>query len=93
MPKPYLKQLISAVELGLPKENLICITTDAASVMQGSRNSVTKFILKEWNDSAFKQHCVVHKEVLGVVYALKEIPSFVEETVSKVLSYFKLSSK
>ena len=70
-----------AVEVGLPKENLVCITTDRASVMQGSRNSVTKFILKEWNDFAFKQHCVVYKEVLGVKYALKEIPSFVEETV------------
>ena len=42
---------------------------------------------------AFKQHCVIHKEVLGVKSALKEIPLFVEETISKVLGYFKFSSK
>ena len=77
----------------MPKENLVCITTDGASVMQGNRNSVTKFILQEWNEAAFKQFCVVHKEVLGVKHALKEIPSLVEETVSKVLGYFKFSSK
>ena len=59
-----------AIELGLPMEKLICIT-DGASVMQGSRNSVTKYILEKWNSLAFKQHCVIHKEVLGVKAALK----------------------
>ena len=82
-----------AIELGLPTDKLICITTDGASVMQGCRNSVTKYIIEEWNSLAFKQHCVVHKDVLGVKAALKELPSFVEETVSKVLGYFKFSSK
>ena len=82
-----------AVELDLPTDKLICITTDGASVMQGCRNSVTTYILEKWNSSAFKQHCVIHKEVLGVKSALKELPSFIEETVTKVLGYFKFSSK
>ena len=82
-----------AIELGLPTDKLICITTDGASVMQGCRNSVTKYILEKWNFCAFKQHCVIHKEVLGVKAALKELPSFVEDTVSRVLVYFKFSSK
>ena len=95
---PDAKTIFEAVnkcgaELGLPTEKIICVTTDGASVMQGCRNSVTKYILQTWNDVAFKQHCVIHKEVLGVKSALKEIPSFVEETVSKVLGYFKFSSK
>ena len=79
-----------AVEVGLPKENMICVTTDGASVMQGSRNSVTNLFSR---NGMMLQYCVVHKEVLGVKYALKEIPSFVEETFSKVLGYFKFSSK
>ena len=70
-----------AIDLGLPVDKLICITTDGASVMQGSRNSVTKYILEKWNSLAFKQHCVIHKEVLGVKAALKELPSSVEESV------------
>ena len=82
-----------AVELGLPTDKLICITTDGASVMQGCRNSVTTYILEKWNSFAFKQHCVIHKEVLGVKSALKELPSLVEQTVTKVLGYFKFSSK
>ena len=36
---------------------------------------------------------VIHKEVLGVKAALKELLSSVEETLSKVLGYFKFSSK
>ena len=32
----------------------------------------------------FRQHCVIHKEVLGVKKALKEIPPYVEETVSGI---------
>ena len=69
----------------------MCITTDGASVMQGSRNSVTKYIHEKWNSFAFKQHCVIHKEVLGVKVILKGVPLFVEETVSKALGYFKFS--
>ena len=56
-----------AVEVGLPKENQVRITTDGA-VIQENRNSVRKLILQEWNEAAFKQHCVVHKEVLGVLW-------------------------
>ena len=74
-----------AIDLGLPVDKLICIS--GASVMQGSRNSVTKYILEKWNSLAFKQHCVIHKEVFGVKAALKELPSSVEETMSKVLGY------
>ena len=82
-----------ATKLGLPTDKLICITTDGASVMQGCRNSVTKCILETWKALAFKQHCVIHKEVLGVKAALKEIPQSVEDTVSKVFGYFKFSNK
>ena len=83
----------SAIELGLPTDKVICITTDGASATQGCRNSVTKYILENWNSCAFKQHCVIHKEVLGVRAALKELLSFVEDAVSRVLGYFKFSSK
>ena len=41
-----------AIELGLPTDKLICITTDGVSVMQGCRNSVTKYVLEEWNSSS-----------------------------------------
>ena len=44
-----------------------------------------------WNATGFRQHCVVHKEVLGVKRALKEIPPFVEETILE--RYFKFSAK
>ena len=47
--------------------------------MQGCRKC-HKYILETWNSHAFKQHCVIHKEVLGVKAALKELPSFVEES-------------
>ena len=56
-----------ALDLGLPVDKLICITTDGASVMQESRNSATKYILEKWYSLAFKQHCVIHKEVLGSI--------------------------
>ena len=81
-----------AIKLGLATDKLICTTTDGASVMQGSRNSVTKYILEKWNSLAFKQHNVIHKEVLGVKAALKEFPSFVEETVSKFLDTSNLAA-
>ena len=68
----------------------MCITTDGASVMQGSRNSVTKYIHEKWNSLALSS-TVIHKEVLGVKVVLKGVPSFVEETVSKALGYFKFS--
>ena len=81
-----------ATTVTLPTEKMLCIT-DGASLMCGSRNSVTRKALDKWNPTAFKQHCVVHKEVLGVKAALKDIPDFVEETVSKVLGFFKYSAK
>ena len=80
-------------DLSLPTQKLICVTTDGASVMQGSRNSVSVNLLNAWNAMGFRQHCVIHKEVLGVKNALKEIPPFVEETVGKILEYFKFSAK
>ena len=80
-------------DLSLPTQKLLCITTDGASVMQGSRNSVSVNLLSAWNSTGFRQHCVVHKEVLGVKKAMKEIPSFVEESVGKILGYFKFSAK
>ena len=45
------------------------------------------------NVKAFRQHCVIHKEVIGVKKALKQILPKVEETVSKILGYFKYSKK
>ena len=61
--------------------------------MQGSRNSVSVHLLNAWNVNAFRQHCVIHREVLGVKKALKQISPKVEETVSKILGYFKYSGK
>ena len=49
-------------------------------------------LLKAWNVTGFRQRCVIHK-VLGVKGALKEISSFVEDTVGKILGYFKYSAK
>ena len=72
-----------ATTVTLPTEKTLCITTDGASVMCGSRNSVTRKALDKWNPTAFQQHCVVHKEVLCVKAALKDTPDFVEETVLK----------
>ena len=80
-------------DIKLQTHKLICVTTDGASVMQGSRNSVSVHLLNAWNVKAFRQHCVIHKEVLGVKKALKQIPPKVEETVSKILGYFKYSGK
>ena len=78
----------------LQTHKLICVTTDGASVMQGARNSVSVHLLNAWNVNGFRQHCVIHKEVLGVKKALKTaIPHSVEETVSKILGYFKFSGK
>ena len=53
-------------DLSLPTQKVVCITTDGASVMQGSRSSVSVNILNAWNAMGFRQHCVIHKEVLGV---------------------------
>ena len=66
-----------ATTVTLPTEKMLCITTDGASVMWGSRNSVTRKALDKWNPTDFKQHCVVHKEVLGVKAALKDIPDLI----------------
>ena len=79
-------------DLKLQAHKFICITTDGASVMQGAHNSVS-VRLNAWNVNAFRQHCVIHKEVLGVKKALKQLPNSVEETVSKILGYFKFSGK
>lgn len=57
----------------------------------------TVYILETWNTHAFKQHYVIHKEVLGVKAAMKRnsymyTPVFVEETVSKVLEFNSAAS-
>ena len=80
-------------DLKLQTHKLICVTADGTSVMQGTRNSVSVHLLNAWNVNAFRQHCVIHKEVVGVKKALKQIPPKVEETVSKILGYFKYSGK
>ena len=42
--------------LKLQTQKFICVTTDGASVMQGTRNSVSVKLINAWNVNAFRQH-------------------------------------
>lgn len=77
---------------GVPMSNLLGFGSDGASVMLGCNNSVTTK-LKEVQPSLYNIHCLCHVSHLCASYAMKSLPSLLEELAQDVYAHFHLSAK
>ena len=75
--------------LDLPLNKMVAFTCDGASVMISNQQGVFGKLRREINPKLFLTHCPPHRLVLASKTAQKEIPDFVEKTISDVLFYFK----
>ncbi|XP_015272828.1 PREDICTED: uncharacterized protein LOC107115600 [Gekko japonicus] len=77
----------------LDMNRMVMFTSDGASVMLGKRNGVAA-LLRESIPHLLEQHCVVHREDLGIDDAWKTIPFIkkVETLIRTVYTVFSRSS-
>ena len=75
----------------LPKEKLVSFSSDEASVMTSEGRGVSGHLRRNYNQSMFLQHCIVHTQVLAAKSGLEELPDNVHRTVDGVMRHFKNS--
>ena len=76
---------------GLPKQKLVCFSSDGASVMRSEGRGVSGHLRRNYNPSIFTQHCIVHRQVLAAKDGLDKLPATVHKTVDEVMKHFKNS--
>ena len=78
---------------GLDFQRMVMLTSDGASVMLGKNNGVAA-LLKRQIPHLTKQHCVAHRENLGIDDAWKDVPLMrdVETLLRTVYSTFSRST-
>ena len=78
---------------GLDLQRMVMLTSDGASVMLGKHNGVAAF-LKRQIPHLTEQHCVAHREDLGIDDAWKDVPLMrdVETLLRTVYSTFSRST-
>ena len=77
---------------GVPTEKVVGHTSDNARVVISELNGLAAKVRNEYNNDLYVQKCVTHTEVLVAKDGQKVIPSYVEQTIKKVLDYFSYSS-
>ncbi len=81
------------LDFGVSDEQLICFSSDGASIMMGSKSDVAAR-LKEVNPEIVPIHCVDHRLSLAVSQAVNGIQYLTkfQSTVSTIFTYFRNSS-
>ena len=71
---------------------MVGMCVDNANIMVGSHNSLTSRLLKD-NPEIYVFPCICHSLHLVASHACKCLPSFVEDLLHSIYSYFSRSSK
>ena len=74
---------------GIPKEKLVCFSSDGASVIQSLGKGVAGHLCRNYNPELFIQHCIVHRQVLATKDGLSKLPSHVHRIVDDVIKFFR----